>query len=388
MAFSSNPNDRSGSTTKPPSTSLPAAARRTTAWPNEMLLWARTNPWEVKKLEQQLQKLLSSTGGRSSSSKLTSSLQLKPMDAPTRKLVHQMATAYGLRSASYDCVHTKRQRGSHGGHISSKSFAGRYVSIVKQRDSGVTNIPSPLLSVAAAMALPPSVLTMAPAVSEHTDHTAGKGIAADGWVLIEQQDTQGIEAVSCSDTDCDQHATTPTTAGSSSASSSGSLAGAGRWGHSKLKINRKASISGESKSGVPQTTSVCALSASQAKGVARADAQLRGASDRAKREAKSRRAPVKVGVYNRLEGERVVSLPRMLVDSMVLEDETLWHQLQASAPQPESREQCAGNKQCDRTDAANGKEAHAEADLVHMWVRTACGDACLVETMPQSFLWV
>ena len=389
MAFSSNPDNRSGPTTEPSSNSVPAASRRTTAWPNEMLLWARTNPWEVNKLEQQLQKLLSSTGGRSSS-KLTSSLQLKPMDAPTRKLVHLMATAYGLRSASYDCVHTKRQRGSHGGHTSSKSFAGRYVSIVKQRDSGVTSIPSPLLSVAAAMALPPSVLTTAAAVSEQTGHTAGKGNDADRWVLIEQQGTQGIETVPCSDADCDQHSTAVTTAGNSStSSSSGSLAGGGRWGHSKLKVIRKAAIPGKSKSGgLPQTSSVCALSTSQARGVARADARSRGASGRAEREAESRREPVKVGVYNRLEGERVVSLPRMLVDSMVLEDETLWHQLRASAPQPESREQCAGHKQCGRTGAANGKGAHAEAGLVHMWVRTACGDACLVETMPPSFLWV
>jgi hypothetical protein len=98
---------------------------------------------------------------------------------------------------------------------------------------------------------------------------------------------------------------------------------------------------------------------------------------------------VKVGVYNRQEGERVVSLPQALVHSMVLEKETVWHHLnQLQAVSTSSSSQPSQPQEEGQQVPPSCKAEVAEASLVHLWARTACGNATLVENMPQSHLWV
>jgi hypothetical protein len=102
-------------------------------WPKDLVLWAREKPYELSRIEKQIEAMLKDPLG--------TSISLKPMSRPQRRLAHELAEMYGLRSVSFD------------------PEPKRYVSIKKDASA---RIPVPLLSEAAkdrtydiSAALPP-----------------------------------------------------------------------------------------------------------------------------------------------------------------------------------------------------------------------------------------
>jgi len=290
-------------------------------WPKTLLTWAIKNPSLVRCIEQQLDNLLRPT--QSHLNKCIQSANLKPMEASQRAHVHEMVTYYGgsrsVRSISYSDPGCKR-----------------YVSLVRQPEATPHDIPSPLLSVAAAT--PSPIAGDSNIVCVNSPEL--KSVCGD-WTMLDFNETsdqceekENFEEKLQTNLDCSNRSR--------------------KWRHSRLCANR------EPIEAAPVTNKMLEN---------RNRPKLKGASQ-----------SVKVSVYNRQDGDCVVSLPKNLVQTMSCwEGKTLWETL-AEKPNMSTNVGLYG-------DTADDKNCLA-APAFHMWARSCDGCACLVQALPQSYLWI
>jgi hypothetical protein len=327
----------------------------TVCWSQSLLAWARKAPSEVTYVEKQLLNLFNSK---------STSVQLKPMPAPTRKLVYELVELCGTHlvraTAYFDHSLKQRKRSQH-----------KYMSLVKLVGSAA-DLPTPRLSVAAKQQQPQQ--------PQQPQEKAEDQAAIDFW---------------------------------NADITTGDTAGGARWSNSRLRVKRS-----------PVDIAAAASAAAET------------ANQRAAAAAARVEPNVKISIYNKHDGNCIVSVPKTMAKSLGMNDETMWDEFAEQETQPEKQQQqaqqqaqqaqqlqtkgpnksgtavaCSSSaegtigesfmqhymlQQQFRHQAAAPSEREefnkygleGEGEMTHLWARTTHGHACLVRTLPQSCIWV